>query len=69
MKIDHILKECRVNLPTIARNARVKLSYLKQLSAGNADAGPDTRQKVADAFDRHADALREYAAQLRAPTP
>lgn len=68
MKIDHILEGARLNLPTIARFAKVKLGYLKQLSAGNSDAGPDTREKIAAYFERHAAALLDYARQLRNPT-
>ena len=66
MKINVILREARLSPPILAKAAGVKLGYLKQLSAGNSEAGPDARHKIADAFERHAEALKGYAAELRA---
>jgi len=67
MKITEILAGARLTLPILARKAGVKLGYLKQLSAGNAEAGPDTRRKLADALRAHSATLASLADQVDPP--
>lgn len=67
--MDTILAGARLTLPILARAAKVPLGYLKQLSAGNSGAGPDTRSKIATAFRRHATYLNEAADELEREEP
>lgn len=68
MRVNTILKQSRLNLPILAKLAQVDLGYLKQLSAGNSAAGPDTREKLAKALRAHSETLATLADALERPT-
>lgn len=67
MKVDTILRDSRLNLPKLSELSGVDLGYLKQLSAGNASPGPETRAKLAAALRSHSLNLADLADRL-APT-
>lgn len=62
--MDDLLRRARFDLPTIARLSGIGLAYLKQLSAGNRGAGPEMRQRLAEAFLSHAGQLAADAREL-----
>jgi hypothetical protein len=64
MNVRSILRAAKLPLPWLAERTGLKLGSLKQLSAGNDNAGPGARQKIASAFREHADTLDELADTL-----
>lgn len=62
--MDELLEQTRIPLPKLAELSGVSAGYLKQLSAGNYEAGPDTRAKLAAALRAHSETLSALADQL-----
>lgn len=64
MDISGILHRLRIDLPRLSELSGVSLAYLKQLSAGNQGAGPETRAKIAAAIKAHRAELAKLERQL-----
>jgi hypothetical protein len=66
MNVRDELARARYGLGEIAKDSSVPRGYVKQLSAGNQGAGPDTLRKLGRGLGKHARRLLDVAAHLLA---
>lgn len=62
--MEGLLKAARLDFPTLSKLSGLSEGYLRQLSSGNRNAGPQSRAKIATALRQHAQVLGTLANTL-----
>jgi DNA-binding transcriptional regulator YdaS (Cro superfamily) len=67
MDVVQLLKTARLDFPKLAALSGLSEGYLRQLSSGNRNAGPQSRSRIAAALREHSGTLAVLAEQLEKP--
>jgi transcriptional regulator with XRE-family HTH domain len=64
VNVEELLSRARLDYPALARLSGLSEGYIRQLSAGNRNAGPQSRAKLAAALRAHGATLATLADEL-----